>query len=128
MVKVKNTYFSPVKPRDPNCVWLKPVNGGFAAYLIDAGYEKPLKLVEDNGTPAEGDDTIAKTTAATKSELIGTAEDTKTANTINGAKAYADDITQATYAEVLGDPTDAASNMTLYGLKAYIDGQLASID
>ena len=98
--------------------WLKPVNGGFALYILDGGW-KPLKLVDDKNTPSEGDDTVENT----KVELIGSVQDEATANTINGAKAYANSVG----AELIGDPTDAATNMTLYGLKAYVDGQIASL-
>lgn len=119
-MKKIDLFISPTAPTvRSGAAWLKPVNGGFALYILDGGW-KPLVLVNDNNTPSEGDDIVQ--------DLIGTAEDDKNANTINGAKAYADDITQASYAEVLGDPTDAASNMTLYGLKAYIDGQIAGLD
>lgn len=128
MVRVKKTYFSDVKPRDPNCVWLKPVSGGFAAYVIDGGNERPLKVVDDNGTTKEGDDTIAKTTAATKTELIGSIQDAKTANTINGAKAYAKDAADAAADAVVGTSSDTSADLTLNGLKAYIDEQIAGLE
>ena len=94
--------------------WLKPVGGGFALYILDGGW-KPLVLVNDNNTPSEGDDTVQ--------DLIGSAEDGASANTINGAKAYATSVG----AELVGDATDASTNMTLYGIKKYIDEQIEGL-
>lgn len=99
--------------------WLKPVNGGYALYVLDNGW-KPLKLVDDKNTPSVGDDTVKNT----KAELIGSVQDEASANTINGAKAYATSVG----AELVGDATDASSNMTLYGIKNYIDEQIAAIE
>lgn len=98
--------------------WLRPVNGGFALYVLDNGW-KPLKLVDDKNTPSEGDDTVEDV----KTELIGGAQDEASANTINGAKAYATSVG----AELVGDATDASSNMTLYGIKKYIDEQIEAL-
>ena len=98
--------------------WLKPVDGGFALYVLDNGC-KSLKLVDDKNTPSEGADTVEDT----KAELIGSAQDEASANTINGAKAYATSVG----AELVGDATDASSNMTLYGIKNYIDEQIAAL-
>lgn len=94
--------------------WLKPVDGGFALYILDNGW-KPLVLVNDNNTPSEGDDTVQ--------DLIGSVQDEKTANTINGAKAYAKDAADA----VVGTSSDTSADLTLNGLKAYIDEQIASL-
>lgn len=90
--------------------WLKPVEGGFVLYVLNGGW-KPLKLVDDKNTQSEGDDTVQN--------LIGSVRDAKTANTINGAKAYAKDAADA----VLGTASDTSADMTLYGLKAYIDSK-----
>lgn len=94
--------------------WLKPVGGGFALYILDGGW-KPLVLVNDNNTPSEGDDTIQ--------DLIGSTDDAKTANTINGAKAYARDAANA----VVGTDSDTPDDMTLKGLKAYVDAQIEGL-
>jgi len=98
--------------------WLKPVDGGFALYVLDNGW-KPLKLVDDKGTHSEIDDTVEDV----KTELIGSVQDEASANTINGAKAYATSVG----AELVGDATDASSNMTLYGIKNYIDEQIEAL-
>lgn len=90
--------------------WLKPVEGGFVLYVLNGGW-KPLKLVDDKNTQSETDDTVQN--------LIGSVQDAKTANTINGAKAYAKDAADA----VLGTASDTSDEMTLYGLKAYIDSK-----
>ena len=110
-------------PNVKNALWLKPVSGGFGLYALFNGRWQPFKLMDDNGTISEGDDTIAETTAAAKEELIGSVQDAKTANTINGAKAYAKDAADA----VIGTSSDTSTDLTLNGLKAYIDAQIAAL-
>ena len=118
-MKKVDLYISNSAPSVSNgAVWLKPVGGGFALYVLDNGW-KPLKLVDDKNTPSEGNDTVEDA----KAELIGSAQDTASANTINGAKAYATSVG----AELVGDATDASSNMTLYGIKNYIDEQIEAL-
>lgn len=103
-MKKIDLYISNREPKvSSSAAWLKPVNGGVVLYVMDGGW-KPLKLVDD-----------------VKTELIGSIQDEASANTINGAKAYATSVG----AELVGDATDASSNMTLYGIKKYIDEQLA---
>ena len=97
MVVIKNTYISPLQPTVREGIWLKPVDGGFVAYVIDGGLVKPLKLVNDNGTATTSDDSVAKYDAY-------------------GAAAA-----------VLGTDTDSSTDMTLYGLKAYIDAEIESL-
>ena len=103
--------------------WLKPVNGGFALYVLDNGW-KPLKLVDDKGTPSEGDDAVEDV----KTELIGDAQDEASANTINGAKAYADSLASnydasgaaaTAKSDVIGATGDTGAADTIYGAKAY---------
>ena len=119
-MKKVDLYISNSAPSVNNgTAWLKPVNGGFALYVLDNGW-KPLKLVDDKNTPSEGDNTVENA----KAELIGSEQDEASANTINGAKAYATSVG----AELVGDATDASSNMTLYGIKAYVDEQIASLE
>ena len=91
------------------------MDGGFVLYLLLGGTWTPLKLVDTNDTPSIADDTIQN--------LVGSVQDDGSANTINGAKAYA----EAIGTELVGDPTDAATNMTLYGLKNYIDAQIEAL-
>lgn len=116
MVRIKNVYLSKEQPGVANGLWLKPVTGGYAAYLIDAGNITALKLVDDNGTASTADDTVQ--------DLIGKDTDKKTANTINGAKAYAKDQADT----LMGTAEDEATDMTLYGLKAYVDAQIQGIE
>lgn len=111
MFRIKNTFISETQPMVSEGLWLKLVDGGVALYLIDGGTPKPLKIVDDNSTASTQDDTVQ--------DLIGSVEDTKTANTINGAKAYADDVKDI----VTGTAEDTAEDLTLYGLKAYIDSK-----
>lgn len=118
-MKKVDLYIGNVVPNvNRGSAWLKPVNGGFALYVLDGGW-KPLKLVDDKGTHSEGDDALEDV----KTELVGSVQDEASANTINGAKAYATSVG----AELVGDATDASSNMTLYGIKNYIDEQIAGL-
>lgn len=119
MIVIKKIYFSSVKPQDPNCLWLKPVEGGFTAYLIIRSNETPLKLIDDNGTRTTKDDVVVDSNSMLSS-LIGSVQDEKSANTINGAKAYAKEIVDA----VIGTTEDTSSDLTLNGIKAYINEQL----
>lgn len=108
MVIVK-TFISKEKPAVANGLWLKPVDGGFVVYLLSGSSVKPLKLVNgDSAQPAKEDKPI---------DLIGSVRDKKSANTINGAKAYAKDIKNA----IIGKPEDDPSELTLNGLKALIE-------
>ena len=121
-MKKLDVYISSDAPGVRNALWLQPVSGGFVLRLLENGAWKSLKMVDDNGTISLSDDT-AESVEDIKTELIGSVQDASSANTVNGAKAYAG----AVGAELLGDPTDAATNMTLYGLKAYIDAQIADL-
>lgn len=105
--------FSSREPNVKNCVWAKPIEGGFALYMLQNGVMTPLKVIDDKDTSSIADDVIQ--------DLVGSVEDVSTANTINGAKAYAKDATDA----LLGTASDEKTDMTLYGLKAYIDDALA---
>lgn len=88
---------------------------GFVLYLLMNGAWTPLKLADTKNTASLADDVIQ--------DLVGSVQDDGSANTINGAKAYA----EAIGTELVGDPTDAATNMTLYGLKNYIDAQIEAL-
>lgn len=125
MVIIKKTYISDLEPRVMEGIWLKPVSGGFAAYIIDGGQISPMKLVDDNSTKTTADDT-AQTANELKKSVVGKSTDSKTANTINGAKTYADDAAATAKSEVVGSAQDTAEDMTLFGLKAYIDSKLPS--
>lgn len=104
--------FSSKEPNTRNCVWAKPVNGGFALYMLQDGIMTPLKVMDDKDTSSIADDVIQ--------DLVGKSTDAKTADTINGAKTYAKDQADT----LLGTEEDTASDMTLYGLKAYIDSKV----
>lgn len=56
--------------------------------------------------------------------VLGESTDAATANTVYGAKAYAD----AKKADVIGESTDAASANTIYGAKAYANAAIAALD
>jgi hypothetical protein len=123
MIKIKNTFVSDVKPQIQDGLWLKVIDGGVALYLIENGSEKPLKVVEDTGTAISVDDIVADTASKVKSDLVGKDTDTKTSDTINGAKKYAEDQASA----ILGTAEDESTDMTLYGLKAYVDSQIEAL-
>ena len=108
MITVK-TFISSVKPAVPHGLWLKPVEGGFEAYMIDGGAEKALKLVDAPKEEKKAEDNLEA--------IIGSVQDEQFANTINGAKAYAKDLKNA----ITGTPGDAATDLTLYGLRTLIE-------
>ena len=120
MMRIKNAFISDVQPPITDGLWLKVVNGKVAFYLIEGGNPKPLQPVDDNNTTTPQDDTLAETTKKVKTDLIGSALDAKTANTINGAKTYAKDQADT----LKGTAEDTAADLTLYGLKAYIDSKV----
>ena len=111
-MKYLKTILSPTAPNARDVLWLKPISDGFEAYIVDGGRWKPLVLVDDNGTASIGDDV--------KQDLVGKSNDSKTKNTIHGAKNYAKDQAD----KLLGSAEDTAADMTLYGLKAYVDSKL----
>ena len=115
MTSVK-TFISTTKPQVLFGLWLKPVEDGFAAYIINAGTVKPLKVVDDKNTEDTKDDEVV--------DLIGSVKDSKSANTINGAKAYAKEIKN----NLIGKASDTPSDLTLHGLKNYIDSKLPKQD
>ena len=101
------------EPAVRDCVWCKPVEGGFALYMLQAGVMTPLKVMDDKSTASIVYDAVQ--------DLVGSVQDEKTANTINGAKAYADDVKDT----VTGTASDTSADLTLYGLKAYIDSKVS---
>jgi hypothetical protein len=115
MTSVK-TFISTTKPQVLFGLWLKPVDDGFAAYIINSGTVKPLKVVDDKNTEDTKDDEVIN--------LVGSVKDSKSANTINGAKAYAKEIKN----NLIGKASDTPSDLTLYGLKNYIDSKLPKQD
>lgn len=78
-------------PSIKDALWAQPVEGGFALYILYCGKWTPMVLMDDNDTAALVDDAVADSTKKLKSTLIGKNNDTKSSNTINGAKKYADD-------------------------------------
>lgn len=114
MVKL-TPIISDTAPSQKNVLWIKPVSGGFTLYIKDSGRWLAMKQMDDQGTSQLVDDTVQN--------LVGSVQDTKTANTINGAKAYAKDAADA----VVGTSSDTSSDMTLNGLKAYVDEQIATL-
>jgi hypothetical protein len=95
-------------------IWLQPVDGGYVLRVFDGGW-KNLKLIDEGATSQLNDDKVQ--------DLIGSVQDDRSANTINGAKATANYFA----GQVLGTDGDTSSDMTLYGLKAYIDEQIAGL-
>lgn len=100
-------------PAQRNALWIKPVAGGFALYLMEGGKWLPQKQMDDNGTTKIIDDTVQ--------DLVGQDKDSKSKNTIYGAKNFAKDQADA----LKGTSSDTSADLTLYGLKAYIDEKTA---
>lgn len=90
-MRVYKVIVSKEAPNVNGALWAKPVEGGFALYLLEGKTWKPQVIMDDNDTAALVDDAVADSTKKLKSTLIGKSNDTKSANTINGAKKYADD-------------------------------------
>lgn len=70
MSKKINTVLSNVEPNSNDTLWLKPVTGGVAAYLREMGAYKPLKLMDDKGTPSTDDDTPATASGGFTGQII----------------------------------------------------------
>lgn len=115
MITLK-TYLSPVQPAVQNGLWLKPVNNGYALYLIGNGAVEPVNLISENNTVSDAKDTIK----SIKSELVGKVQDSTSKNTIYGAKNYAKSQAEA----LKGTTSDTSTDLTLHGLKAYIDKKI----
>ena len=107
MISVK-TFISTVKPAVVDCLWLKPEGNGFELILIEAGQEKKLKIANKENNDVE-------------KKLIGSVLDERTANTINGAKAYAKDMKN----DITGNIGDTSADLTLYGLRTLIEERTA---
>lgn len=119
MAVLKRYYIEEEQPQIAEGLWLKKVSGGYSLYLIVGGVAQPLKLVDDNSTTTPTDDVVEPGSSATYDEIVGSVQDTGTADTINGAKAYADSVGEA----ITGTAEDTSEDLTLYGLKAYIDSK-----
>lgn len=78
-------YISNDAPNVRSGAWLKPMEGGFELLILDGNW-KPLKLADSKAVSNE------KAIEDAKTALIGSVQDERTANTINGAKAYAKSI------------------------------------
>lgn len=59
-MKYFKTVISSVAPNARDVMWIKPVTGGFALYILDSGKWQPLVPVDDNGTATDADDTPVK--------------------------------------------------------------------
>ena len=97
-----------------DALWIKPVQDGFEAYILNGGKWVSQKI---------GNEVPALNTEGLKAEIVGSVKDKKSANTINGAKKYAEDVKDT----VVGRAGDTATDLTLYGLKAYVDEQVKGI-
>ena len=103
----------------PSCrdvLWAKPEKDGFNLYLLDNGAWKPLKAENIKNSEVVIDESMMQ-------KLIGSVQDKKSANTINGAKAYAKDVRNT----IVGSKSDTEKDLTLCGLKAYIDARIAEL-
>ena len=102
-------------PLQRNALWIKPVSGGFALYLMEGGKWLPQKQV--------GEDSSSDLVKTALQELVGKSQDSISVNTICGVKNY----TESRVKTLKGSVHDTSKDLTLYGLKAYIDEKLADI-
>ena len=65
--------------------------------------------------------------AKAKSDVVGTSSDTKTADTVNGAKAFATDAANTAKSDVVGTSSDLSSADTINGAKKYAKGLVDDI-
>lgn len=100
-MKELKVIMSVYEPSAKDCLWLKPVAGGFVLYKLMDGAWQPLKIVDDNSTKTTLDDTVQKSVSAAKTEII---------------------------AAIQGKNTDTADDLTLNGVKAYVDAALAAVE
>ena len=59
-----NVVISKESPSVRNALWLKPIEGGFAAYAKFNGKWQPLQLADDGGTATVGDDQPSQVSTA----------------------------------------------------------------
>ena len=65
--------FSPTEPHYRDVIWAKPIEEGFSFYLFD-GRWKPMKVVNDQGTPSTDDDTPWEGGGQLNPNTVGTEE------------------------------------------------------
>ena len=65
--------FSRTEPPYRDVIWAKPIEEGFSFYLFD-GRWKPMKVVNDQGTPSTDDDTPWEGGGQLNPNTVGTEE------------------------------------------------------
>ena len=53
-------------PSVRDAIWAKPVDGGYALYLLENGTWKPIKTMDDNDTASLIDDAVNESTSSLK--------------------------------------------------------------
>lgn len=104
---------SDTAPAQRDALWIKPVAGGFTMYMMDGGVWRAFKSTEEKEAP--------KAPEIDVKAIVGKTQDSKSKNTIYGAKNYAKDQAE----NLRGSASDTSADLTLYGLKAYIDEKTA---
>lgn len=93
-MKIYNIAFSNVAPGVKDCIWGKPVEGGFTLLWKTQGKWLPVKMVEDNDVALTPEDIKA----GVLSDIVGTQEDKfNAANpfTLWALKDYIDSVIEA---------------------------------
>jgi len=62
--------FSSTEPVARDCIWAKPVVGGFTLYMLQRGILVPLRIVDDKKTPYIHDDTIFDVADVQHGEIV----------------------------------------------------------
>lgn len=114
--------------------------GDFATSAQGSKADSAIQSVKVNGTALTPDASKAVNITfstnydekgaadSAKSAVIGASGDAATANTIYGAKAYADSAADDVKSTVIGASGDASTANTIYGAKAYADSLAGNYD
>ena len=124
-MKILKAILSERAPRG-EALWLKPVDGGFAIYVISKGGCRSLKVVGDNGTKTIGDDKVLDLEKPDKFTVVVTT--TKAGSSVTTAKAaLIDELIKKMGPEIYNvwaegplefdftEPDDNGKNLTIKG-------------
>ena len=68
-MKEYRVIFSKLEPAARDCIWARPVVGGFTLYMLQRGISTPLRVVDDKKTPYIHDDMVVNLEATPQGEI-----------------------------------------------------------